>query len=293
MTTGKARAPSVTLPMMPERWAGDMSEGPVALVDPGFAPWIAYAVLSSFDWRIAIYTAAALATVGVIRPRREHDLNLLIGVTCVFFVVMAILALVAPHSGLHHWTPALSLATLAVIAFGSLVVHRPFTLPIAGRSTPEEYWHTPDLPAHQRGHHGGVGGRLHRVGRSVRPDHPHLAELQRAGDRHADRRLRSPGRVHEAVHRSGQGERPARRRAEPTRPARVVEVAAAAIRVCCTSAPAAVGSPPSGARSRSRHATSSYSWMSPPSTSPADDVSRASRNGRGTIGGPWMPTARL
>jgi hypothetical protein len=100
-------------------------------------------VLSSFDWRVAIYTAAALATVGVIRPRREHDLNLLIGVTCVFFVVMAILALVAPHSGLHHWTPALSLATLAVIAFGSLVVHRPFTLPIARRSTPEEYWHTP------------------------------------------------------------------------------------------------------------------------------------------------------
>jgi hypothetical protein len=293
MTTGKARAPSVTLPMMPERWAGDMSEGPVALVDPGFAPWIAYAVLSSFDWRIAIYTAAALATVGVIRQRREHDLNLLIGVTCVFFVVMAILALVAPHSGLHHWTPALSLATLAVIAFGSLVVHRPFTLPIARRSTPEEYWHTPDLPAHQRGHHGGVGGRLHRVGRSVRPDHPHLAELQRAGDRHADRRLRSPGRVHEAVHRSGQGERPARRRARTNAPRTrggggrrrdpsVVHVGSRGGRLA-----------PSGARSRSRHATSSYSWMSPPSTSPADDVSRASRNGRGTIGGPWMPTARL
>jgi hypothetical protein len=108
-----------------------------------FAPWIIYAVLSSVDWRIGMCAAAVAAVILVIGQRRAHDLDLLTGVTAAFFVVMAIIALAAPHSGLHHWTPALSAATLAVIAAGSLAVRQPFTLAIARRTVPEQFWHTP------------------------------------------------------------------------------------------------------------------------------------------------------
>lgn len=108
-----------------------------------FAPWILYAVLSSFDWRVGVCAAAVVGGVLVVRQRRVHDLDLLTVVTFVFFLVMAVIALVSPHSGLHHWTPALSAATLAVIVWVSLAVRQPFTLAIARRTTPEEFWHTP------------------------------------------------------------------------------------------------------------------------------------------------------
>jgi hypothetical protein len=108
-----------------------------------FAPWILYAALSSVDWRIGVCVAAVAAGVLAVDQRRKHDLDLLTGVTFVFFVVMAVIALVSPHSGLHRYTPALSAATLAVIAFGSLAFKQPFTLSIARRTTPEQFWHTP------------------------------------------------------------------------------------------------------------------------------------------------------
>jgi hypothetical protein len=108
-----------------------------------FAPWIVYAVLSSVDWRIGTVAAAVAGGVLVVDQRRKHDLDLLTGVTFAFFVVMAVIALAAPHSGLHHWTQALSAGTLAVISWGSLLARQPFTLSIARRSTPKEYWNTP------------------------------------------------------------------------------------------------------------------------------------------------------
>ena len=49
-----------------------------------------------------------------------------------------------PGTGLHRFTPALSLAVLGVVALASLVRGEPFTLVIARRSTPPEVW---DLPA--------------------------------------------------------------------------------------------------------------------------------------------------
>lgn len=108
-----------------------------------FAPWIAYALLSSLDWRLAMCVAAVVAGILVVTQRRAHDLDLLTGVTFAFFTVMAVIALAAPHTGLHHWTPALSAATLAVIAAGSLAARRPFTLSIARRTTPSEFWDSP------------------------------------------------------------------------------------------------------------------------------------------------------
>jgi hypothetical protein len=108
-----------------------------------FSPWIAYAALSSLDWRIAMGAAAACALALVIHQLTKHDADLLSYVTLGFFAVMTVIALAAPRSGIHHWTPALSAGVLAVIAWASLGLRRPFTLGIAKRQTPEEYWSSP------------------------------------------------------------------------------------------------------------------------------------------------------
>jgi hypothetical protein len=105
-----------------------------------FAPWILYAALSSLDWRIGVGAAAIAALLLVAEQARRHDLDLLAEATAVFFVAMTVIALAAPHAGLHHWTPALSAGVLAVVALVSLAIGKPFTLAIAKRSVPEQFW---------------------------------------------------------------------------------------------------------------------------------------------------------
>jgi hypothetical protein len=109
----------------------------------GFAPWIIWAVLSGSNWRVGLCAAALAALVLVIRACRRHDLDLLTGVTFLFFAVMTVIALADPKSGLHDWTTALSAGALAVIAWGSLAVRQPFTLSIAKKQVPEEAWGHP------------------------------------------------------------------------------------------------------------------------------------------------------
>jgi hypothetical protein len=109
----------------------------------GFAPWICYAALSAFDWRLGMGTAAAVAVLLLLGALRRRGADLLSAATCGFFVVMAVIALADPASGLQHWTSALANATLAVTALASLAVGRPFTLAIARTQVPPEYWNAP------------------------------------------------------------------------------------------------------------------------------------------------------
>jgi hypothetical protein len=106
----------------------------------GFAPWIIWAILSGSNWRIGLFAAAVAALLLAVRARQRKDLDLLTGVTFLFFAVMAVIALVDPKSGLHNWTTALSAGTLAVIAWVSLAVRQPFTLSIAKKQVPEYAW---------------------------------------------------------------------------------------------------------------------------------------------------------
>jgi hypothetical protein len=109
----------------------------------GFAPWIIWAVLSGSNWRVGLCVAALAALALAVRARHQHDLDLLTAVTFLFFAVMAVIALADPQSGLHNWTTALSAGALAVIAWVSLAVRRPFTLSIAKKQVPEEAWNHP------------------------------------------------------------------------------------------------------------------------------------------------------
>jgi hypothetical protein len=116
--------------------------GPVNYVR-GFAPWICYAALSAFDWRLGMCTAAAASLVLLGAQLRARSIDLLSTATCCFFVAMAVIALADPTSGLHRWTTALANGTLAVTALASLAVRRPFTLAIARTQVPREYWNAP------------------------------------------------------------------------------------------------------------------------------------------------------
>ncbi|GHE00439.1 hypothetical protein [Streptomyces alanosinicus] len=108
-----------------------------------FLPWIVFAVIPSGDWQWGALAALMLA-IGVIaqqlRAGAGPDALVIEAGSAVFFAVLAAIAFADPHSGVHDYSAALSSGILAVIAGLSLAVGRPFTLGIAKRTTPREYW---------------------------------------------------------------------------------------------------------------------------------------------------------
>ncbi|WP_112241568.1 DUF3159 domain-containing protein [Kribbella monticola] len=111
-----------------------------------FAPWIVYALIPSAHWNWAALIALVLS-IGLIaqqtRAGRGLDAQIIELGSAVFFAVITVLAFTSPDSGLHPYAPALSSATLALIAGISLAVRKPFTLGIAKQSTPREFWEQP------------------------------------------------------------------------------------------------------------------------------------------------------
>ena len=114
-----------------------------------FAPWILYALIagdSVGSKRWGALAALAVTVLVVVRQRIHGDnfdaLIIEIG-SGIFFVGLVVLAVVAPGSALLGYSAALSSAALAVIAWGSLAIRRPFTLGIAKQSTPQELWAEP------------------------------------------------------------------------------------------------------------------------------------------------------
>lgn len=114
----------------------------------GFIPWIVFAAIPSTDFRWAAVVALAVALVLVRRQLRAGvaaDALVLEISTIVYFAVLAVLAFAAPHSPLHHYSGVLSFAWLALTAWGSLAVRRPFTLGIARQGAPRELWNRPQF----------------------------------------------------------------------------------------------------------------------------------------------------
>ncbi|MFB0632807.1 hypothetical protein [Streptomyces sp. AB3(2024)] len=108
-----------------------------------FLPWIVFAVFPSGQWQWGALAALVAAVAVTLQQRRAgaglDALIIEIG-SAVFFAVLAGVAFADPHSAAHAYSAALSSATLALIAGGSLLLGRPFTLGIAKRTTPREVW---------------------------------------------------------------------------------------------------------------------------------------------------------
>ncbi|GAA2708993.1 MULTISPECIES: hypothetical protein [Streptomyces] len=112
----------------------------------GFIPWIAFAVVSSAGWQWGAVTGLVAALALLASERRsgtEREALVLEGSTAVFFAALTALAFALPDSGLRHYGGGLSLGWLAVTAWATLLVGRPFTTGIAKRQAPPEVWDHP------------------------------------------------------------------------------------------------------------------------------------------------------
>ena len=115
----------------------------------GFLPWIVYAVIATGDeWRYGA-TAGLVIALGVVvldrRTGKDWDQMVIEASAAVFFAVITPISFVDPGSALMPYGPALVNVWLALTAWGSLAVHRPFTLGIARSMAPREVWRTPQF----------------------------------------------------------------------------------------------------------------------------------------------------
>ena len=106
------------------------------------APWIFYAAGVFFGHSAMGSAAAFLMLVGVCLgvPERTKPVEVVLGA---FFLLVWIGNLWMPLSWLMMCQSYLAPALLALLAFGSLAVGSPFTLPYARESVPPSMWHNP------------------------------------------------------------------------------------------------------------------------------------------------------
>jgi hypothetical protein len=114
-----------------------------------FLPWIVYAVLAGNSasgqqrGTLAALAVTVLVIAYKVRAGSTYDALIIELGSAVFFAALAVLAFAGPHSSLLRYSTALSSTALAVIAWGSLAIRRPFTLGIAKQETPREFWDQP------------------------------------------------------------------------------------------------------------------------------------------------------
>jgi hypothetical protein len=112
-----------------------------------FLPWIAYAAVGGLtDWRwgaLAGLVLTAWGLTGLRRAGRGWDAAVIELGSLAYFVLVTGVAFADPGSPLRTWTQGGSSLWLAVLAWGSLLAGRPFTLGIAKADVPAEYWNTP------------------------------------------------------------------------------------------------------------------------------------------------------
>ena len=107
----------------------------------GFAPWIAFSVVSSFSWQWGALVAAVLSVTSMLINRRAGmtlDGQILDLGSGLFFAALAALAFLSPDSPVQNFAGPLASTWLGMIALVSLVIRRPFTLGIARRRVSPE-----------------------------------------------------------------------------------------------------------------------------------------------------------
>ncbi|MEV7289535.1 hypothetical protein AB0O01_34145 [Streptomyces sp. NPDC093252] len=116
----------------------------------GFIPWVVSGGVSAWDWRWGAVAGFVTGLFLFLQDRRRGvaaDALVLEASSIVFFVVIGAYAFADPDSPAERWNGVLSFVWLAGTAWGSLAVRKPFTLGIARRQTPEEYWNHPGFVA--------------------------------------------------------------------------------------------------------------------------------------------------
>ncbi|MGW1889192.1 hypothetical protein ACWCP6_02895 [Streptomyces sp. NPDC002004] len=113
-----------------------------------FLPWIVVTVLTgTIDLRYAVLAGLATALVLISAARRGGRGWDAIVIECsaaVFLAAYAVAVFAAPHQTLvQDYGSAASSLWLALTAWVSLAVGRPFTLGIARTTVPEEHWNSP------------------------------------------------------------------------------------------------------------------------------------------------------
>ncbi|GAA5155661.1 MULTISPECIES: hypothetical protein [Amycolatopsis] len=112
-----------------------------------FAPWLAYAVLAKeVDWRYSALAGLLVSAVLVVWQRRRRtpwDALVIELSGALFFTLLTVFAFAAPDSPLRHEIVALPSIWLALTAWGSLAVGKPFTLGIARTMIGPEMWDNP------------------------------------------------------------------------------------------------------------------------------------------------------
>ncbi len=114
----------------------------------GFIPWIAFAAISSVGWQWGALAALVIGVWLLVKDRRSGvaaDALILETSTVAYFAALTAFAFAVPHSPVRTYVGALSFGWLAATAWATLAVRRPFTLGIARRNTPREFWHTPQF----------------------------------------------------------------------------------------------------------------------------------------------------
>jgi hypothetical protein len=111
-----------------------------------FAPWIAFAVIPSSQWKWAALIAFVLSVAEIVRKTRGGlplDAQIMDLGTSTYFVALTALAFADPKTALHAYIPAMASGALGVIATVSVLVRRPFTLGVARQELPREAWDNP------------------------------------------------------------------------------------------------------------------------------------------------------
>ncbi len=112
----------------------------------GFIPWIAYAVIANWGWQWGALAGLIAGVALLLADRRSGvraDAQILEISGALFFALLTVAAFARPDSGIDEYDGALAFGWLAVTAWFSLVVRRPFTEGIAKREVAEEHWGSP------------------------------------------------------------------------------------------------------------------------------------------------------
>ena len=111
----------------------------------GFAPWIAFMVLSSNNtFELAAVIALVIAVVVLLISRRSGSKPTAFDyATLGFFVLLVIVGLFTSDAAVATWVQPVSNFALFTIALVSILIGKPFTREYARQSLPPEVWDSP------------------------------------------------------------------------------------------------------------------------------------------------------